>query len=195
MKKANFVSFSHMIKNREREIVEEEEEIDYQALYEHALREKEELQAKLHQQQQQLLQHQHQWTLEKQQHQIVIEKCHEGALLLREELRAHLHKTWTSFFMQLVQNKSFHELALYDSLAQGMLDLSDQKNIHVEVPADLLDMAQELVAGREGWTIVGDNSLELGVRFSQEQVQWTTQLQPVIEQFFEALSRWLAREE
>ena len=199
MKRSNFVSFSHLIKNREKEIaeqpIEQEPEIDYQALYHQLLQEKDQLIANYNSVQTEFREEKKRWEAQNKHQQMILEQCDEGIQNFREELKIHLHSIWKRFFLQLIQNKKFHEIALYDILAQNMSELSDQKNIVVEVPSDFLDIAKDFISSRDGWSVIANQSLELGARFSQEQVYWETALQPVIEQFFEAISVWLEKKE
>jgi hypothetical protein len=200
MKKSNFVSFSNLIKNREREIERqpevEESQADYEVLYHASQKENEALQEELQKTKQDEALAKESWDTEREDLKKIIEACEGSVSVWKEELRAHLHSIWKAFLDRLIQEPDFHRLVLHDMLAEAMIELSDQKELHVEVPHSLLKMAQDLLSGREGWNVVAmEDDVTLGVRFSTEHVHWETELEPVFLEFFTLLSQWLEERE
>jgi hypothetical protein len=199
MKKSNFVSFSNLIKKREREIesqpTAEQTQVDFEALYLESQKETESAQAELQKVKHEGVMAKESWDAERESLMQIMQSCEDSVSVLKKELHLHLHTVWKAFFEQLIQDPDFHRLALHDMLGQAMIELGDQKQLHVEVPESLLNMANEILSGRDGWNIVGMEGETLAARFSTEHVHWETELEPVFNEFFNVLGQFLEARE
>lgn len=188
-----------MIKNREREIeaqpIAEESQIDFEALYYSAQKEKESVQAELEKVIQDGNLAKESWATERDNLSQVMHACEESVSVWRKEIHVHMYSIWKTFFEQLIQDPDFHRLALHDMIGQAMVELGNQKILHVEVPEALLDLAKQILSGREGWNVVPMDGETLSARFSTEHVQWEMELEPVFAQFFTVLEQFLEERE
>ena len=193
MKQDNFVSFSNMLKKREKEAepqVEVEPEIDYESLYAQAQNDKQQLQDQLLQ-----LQNERQQLEQEKQH--TQQQCAQLIAVLdttvsefRKELRSDVGSVFVAFLQTMVKDPRFHALALQDMLAQALIELGDKKNVVVHVPEDLLSTAQQFLSHKEDWKIVGQD-ISLGMEAQAGPVGWETQLHPVFEAFLAKIEIWL----
>ncbi|MAA80189.1 MAG: hypothetical protein CL916_13125 [Deltaproteobacteria bacterium] len=199
MKKSTFVSFSSMIQHSVQSKKEapppSEPEVDYETLYKDSIQENERLLAQLSEQQQHHEQEKLIWDKEREDFQRIVSICEDQLSVWKSEVREHIYSIWTSFLQQLIQDPNFHQVAVHDMISQAIMELSDKKNIHVEVSPEFLELTEKLLSGRSGWTISTKEDLQLGVRFSHEQVFWKTELDPVFQSFFELLENWVKEKE
>ena len=193
MKQDNFVSFSNMLKKREKEAdpqVEVEPEIDYESLYVQAQNEKQQLQD-------QLLKLQNEKQQLEQERQHTQQQCEQLITILdtavsdfRKELRNDVGRVFQAFLDTMVKDPRFHALALQDMLTQALIELGDKKNVVVNVPEDLLSTAQMFLSHKEDWKIVGQD-ISLGMEAQAGPIGWETQLHPVFEAFLQKIDTWL----
>lgn len=199
MKKSTFVSFSSMmqqsVQSKEEQPVQSEPEVDYEKLYLDLLQEKEQLEGKLSQYKQNHEQDTLAWNKEKEELKKILSVCERQVLVWKDEMREHVYSVFMSFLQTLIQDPNFHQLAVHDMVSQAILELSDKKNVHVDVSPELLEKTKDLLSGRAGWTVSSNQDLKMGVRFSQESVFWKTELEPVFQSFFEILEDWVKEKE
>lgn len=199
MKKSTFVSFSKMIQNKAtpqpQDSKQAEPQVDYEDLYHASTEQNNQLQQQLLELQNQHAQEKNSWLQEQKNTDIVLRTCQEQVQAWKNEMREHMHGVWTSLLQQLIKDPNFHRLAIHDMISQAVLELGDQKNIHLDVATEHLDLAKKILSGREGWTVSSKEDLTLGIRFSQEQVQWKRELEPVVRDFFDALEEWVKEKE
>lgn len=199
MKKSTFVSFSSMIQqsvqSKEEHPVQSEPEVDYEQLYLDLLQEKEQLEGKLSQYKQNHEQDTLTWNKEKEELKKILSVCERQVSVWKGEIREHVYSVFMSFLQTLIQDPNFHQLAVHDMVSQAILELSDKKNVHVDVSPELLEKTKDLLSGRSGWTVSSNQDLNMGARFSQESVFWKTELEPVFQSFFEILEDWVKEKE
>lgn len=199
MKKSTFVSFSTMIQKKIKPSQDtsavKEPEVDYESLYRASIEENESLKEQIAEIEEKYSKEKVSLEQEKTNFQAVLTTCEAQVITWKNEMREHIHSVWTSFLQQLIQDPAFHQLAVHDMIAEAVLELGEQKHVHVDVPVEFLETAKKLLSGREGWTVSSMDDLTLGVRFSQEQVYWKTELEPVFHAFFEALEKWVKEKE
>lgn len=199
MKKSAFVSFSSMIQqnvqSKEEHPVQSEPEVDYEQLYLDLLQEKEQLEERLSQYKQNHEQERVAWDKEKEELTNILSVCERQVLVWKGEIREHVYSVFMSFLQTLIQDPNFHQLAVHDMVSQAILELSDKKNVHVDVSPELLEKTKDLLSGRSGWTVASNQDLNMGARFSQESVFWKTELEPVFQSFFEILEDWVKEKE
>jgi len=199
MKKSTFVSFSSMIQqsvqSKQEESPPSEPEIDYEALYLASTKENDRLVAQLSDQQQKHEQEKLIWDKEREDIKGVLSVCEEQLSVWKSEIREHIYSVWMAFLRQLILDPNFHQLAVHDIVMQAIVELSDKKKVHVDVSPEFLELTEKLLSGRAGWTVSSKEDLMLGVRFSQEQVFWKTELDPVFQSFFEILEDWVKEKE
>ena len=135
------------------------------------------------------------WNQEQEELKKILSVCEHQILVWKGEIREHVYSVFMSFLQRLIQDPNFHRLAAHDMLTQAIVELSDKKNVHVDVSPEFLEKTEALLSGRSGWTVSSKEDLKLGVRFSQEQVFWKTELEPVFQSFFEILEDWVKEKE
>ena len=199
MKKSTFVSFSsmiqHSVQSKQEDPPPSEPEVDYEALYQASVQDNERLSAQLSEQQQHHEQEKLVWDKEREDIKSIVSVCENQLSVWKSEIREQIYSVWMSFLQQLILDPNFHKLAVHDMVKQALVELSDKKNVHVDVSPDLLEFAQTLLADHSGWTVSSKEDLMLGVRFSKEQVFWKTELEPVFQSFFEILEHWVQEKE
>ena len=184
MSGSKFVSFSTMLKSRgpEEKTEVQEDRIDYQALYEAECKSKEMLSTQMTQLQQEVQ------TLKQQLQKQELEFT-EGQTLLEQSVqqwKTEIHNqhilVWKSFVEKFFYSERFHSVAFQEILAQALLDLSEQKNVIVEVPTQKVELMQRLLHEQSNWEIVATEDLEVGLRFKTEKIEWEERLEPIYEE-------------
>ena len=100
----------------------------------------------------------------------ILSVCERQVSVWKGEIREHVYSVFMSFLQTLIQDPNFHQLAVHDMVSQAIVELSDKKNVHVDVSPELLEKTERLafLVDPDGLSLK-DQELKLGVRFSQEQ--------------------------
>ena len=181
--------------SKQEQPVQAEPKVDYEELYLASVQENEQLRAELSQQKQSYEQDKLAWNKEQEDLKTILSVCENQVSVWKAEIREHVYSIFMSFLQKLIHDPNFHQLAVHDMITQAIVELSDKKNVHVDVSPEFLEKTQTLLSGRADWTVSPKEDLMLGVRFSQEQVFWKTELEPVFQSFFEILEDWVKEKE
>ena len=193
MSQSNFVSFSNMLKNRGKEKkVEPEPEvvINYEELHQQALAEKAECEQRIAELQRLL---QESKELQEKQHaefQQTVQQLEQSVLQWKEELAQGIPLVWRSFLEKIFHDERFHHIALQEILTKALSELILQKKIIVEAPNERVDFIRSLLQEKPEWSVVANEELEVGLRFTTEQIEWSDHLKPVFEEFLTLIDQF-----
>ena len=78
---------------------------------------------------------------------------------------------------------------LASQLEKALIELVEQKKLTVEVLAEQLEIAQDLLSAKPNWKIVSGKG-KGGARFQSEELQWDLRIDNALEEILKAIALW-----
>ena len=187
-----FVTFSSRLREMTKEPepeLELDEEIDYEDLLEQEKAKVSALEEQINDLKQAQEQLEAQLQQEKQDYEVQLVSVESALQTWKKEVQQHCGHVFEAIIQRLLNDPRFQEQMLTQQLVAALTELSDQKNLTIEVPAGQLEKAQVLLSAKSSWNVIpGDG--KGGVRFQAEELQWDQRIDAALEEILEAIGLW-----
>ena len=107
----------------------------------------------------------------------------------KQEVQNHCGRVFERSIVKLIDDQRFQNQMLASQLEKALIELVEQKKLTVEVPAEQLEIAQDLLSAKPNWKIVSGKG-KGGARFQSEELQWDLRIDNALEEILKAIALW-----